>query len=74
MTLKSVRHNKVRDPLDDQYDIYPEKVYLCSGDHFLDFEVRVVYCFALLRREFVEAWQVDALGPHLDKDINLGTE
>lgn len=56
MKMMTTEFEKVRDPLDDQQEIYPKKVCLASGDKVLDFELRVVYSFATLRKFIVEAW------------------
>lgn len=42
--------------------------------HFTIVDTRAAYCFALIRKKIVHAWQITSNGPKIDKNKSEGTQ
>jgi len=53
--------------------MYPQKVYMRSGKHYIEVEAKTAFCFPLIRKKLVNAWDIDASGPSIDPKLSEGT-
>lgn len=68
-----MRFSSAHDFMKEFKKMYPEKVYVSSGEHFVDVECRTAFCFASIRKLFYKSWEITAQGPTIDKDCSDGT-
>lgn len=53
--------------------LYPEKVYIMSGKHYIEVDCTTAFCFPAIRKKFVKAWDINAQGPSIDQNSSEGT-
>ena len=53
--------------------MYPEKIYITNGSHFVEVDCKTAYCFAAIRKKLVKAWDISGMGPSIDPLNSEGT-
>ena len=46
--------------------MYPKTIYVRVNKHFTSVDTKAAYCFALIRKKIVQAWQITSNGPKID--------
>ena len=57
----------------DATKLYPEKVYFSSGTEYIEVDCTTAFCFAVIRKKLVRAWNITGTGPAIDKADSEGT-
>lgn len=65
-----MRYSSAHDFMKEYKKMYPEKVYISSGENYIEVECRTAFCFAAIRKLFVKAWDISAQGPTIDKETS----
>lgn len=68
-----MRYSPAHDFMKEYKKMYPQKVYMRSGKHYIEVEAKTAFCFPLIRKKLVNAWDIDASGPSIDPKLSEGT-
>lgn len=68
-----MRYSSAFDFMRESKKLYPKKIYVMSGRHFVEVDCKTAYCFALIRKKLVKAWDISAIGPKIDHETSEGT-
>lgn len=68
-----MRFSSAHDFMKEYKKMYPQKVYIMSGSHYIEVDCRTAFCFPAIRKKFIVAWDIGASGPSIDPDESQGT-
>lgn len=54
--------------------LYPQNVFVRVAKQYAEVPLKSLYCFALLRKKLVKAWDIGIRGPKIDPELSEGTE
>jgi hypothetical protein len=68
-----MRYSSAYDFMKEYKKMYPSTIYVMSGRHYVEVDCKTAYCFASIRKKLVKAWDINVMGPKIDKENSEGT-
>lgn len=61
-----MRFSPAHDFMKEYKKMYPKKVYVRSDKDYVEVDTSTAFCFPLIRKKLVKAWDIDMSGPSID--------